>query len=74
MKKFKAWDKKEKKYRNDVIVSNNGLPHIIRTSKELSSEINEHYKKLGDDMWGDYYVIDFTDFYAIENIEIRWIS
>ena len=68
--KFKAWDKLEKKFRNDVLLQRNGAAEIQRTSKELQKIIKKHYEKLGDILGGDYAVIDFTDYYAIENVLI----
>jgi hypothetical protein len=70
--KFKAWDKKEGRFRDDVFISPKGTPFIIRSSDGLNKAINKYYKAKGDILGGDYAEIDFTDWYAIENIEIQW--
>ncbi len=68
--KFRAWDKKKKQFRNDVVLSNKGVPHIVRSSKGLDKLINDFYSKKGDTLWGNYAEIDYTDWYAIEYVEI----
>jgi len=70
--KFKAWDKKEQRYRDDVVLTQSGNPQIMRTSPEFKKAVTKMYKNLGSFIpEGDYYELDFTDFYAIENIEIQ---
>lgn len=72
MIKFKAWDKRENRYRDDVVIGSNGHPHIVRSSPEFSKMVNRWYKKRGDILGGDYAEIDYTDWYAIEYIEIQF--
>ncbi len=67
--KFRAWDKKDKKFRKDVAICEDGNPYILRGSEELNEIINKYYQKKGD-VYGSYNDIDFSDWYGIEYIEI----
>lgn len=64
---YRIWDKKQKKYLKDVVLSPDGSIHIIRFNEELNSLINEFYAKKGDILGGDYADIDYTDWYGINN-------
>lgn len=70
--KFKAYDKAQKKYINNCFVDSEGTPHIGRGDEGLNRAINDYYRQKGDDLGGDYLELDFTDWYAIENIELEW--
>lgn len=70
--KFKAWDKIQQRFRDDVVITPSGKPYILRTSPEINKAITEAYKKMGAVLpEGSYFEVDFSDWYAIENIEIR---
>jgi uncharacterized phage protein (TIGR01671 family) len=69
---YRGWDKNKKKFiYNFAIDARNGAPTIIHMTDELNNYINEYYSRKGDDMWGDYGVLDFTDWYAINDVEIN---
>ena len=70
--KFKAFDKSTKKYVDHVVITKDGEAMVYRGDEELNSIINEYYRKKGDPMFGDYKELDFTDWYASENIIIEW--
>ena len=70
--KFKAFDKLKGEYIENVFIGDNGVPILARGGEELNSLINEHYRKKGDPMFGDYMELDFTDWYASENVIIEW--
>lgn len=69
--KFRAWDKREKIWRNDVFISMSGHPHILRSPDGLSEAINSFYKKKGDVLGGNYSEFDATDWYGVENVDIQ---
>ena len=69
---YRGWDKNQKKFiYNFAIDARNGAPTIIHGNDELNNYINDYYSRKGDDMWGDYGVLDFTDWYAINDVEIN---
>jgi len=69
---YRGWDKNKKKFiYNFAIDARNGAPTIIHMTDELNNYINDYYSRKGDDMWGDYGVLDFTDWYAINDVEIN---
>jgi len=68
--KFRGWDRKEKKFFYEFIISPNGAPTVVYSDTELNNIINDYYATKGDDMWGDYGVVDFTDWYAINELDI----
>jgi len=70
--KFKAFDKLKGEYVKNVFIGDNGHPILARGDEELDSLINEYYQKKGDSFRGDYMELDFTDWYAIDNIIIEW--
>ena len=72
--KFTAWDKLEKRFRNDVVISPNGAIHIDRSSPDFNKMVNKWYRKRGDILGGDYAEIDYTDWYGQTNIEIKIIE
>lgn len=65
MAKFRCWDKRQNKFIQDVVMSPSGAPEILRGDEELNRVINRFYNDKGDMMWGDYNIVDFTDWYAI---------
>lgn len=69
---YRGWDKNKKKFTyNFAIDARNGSPTMIHMTDELNNHINEYYNKKGDVLWGDYGVLDFTDWYAINDVEIN---
>lgn len=72
--KFRAWDKKLNKFRDDVVITNNGGVYIIRSSEELNTLLNSYYDNKGFHIGGDYGEIDYSDWYAIENIIIQYFT
>ena len=69
--KYRGWNKFKKKFVYDFAISaKNGSPTMIHGNVELNNIINDYYNSKGDNMWGDYGVLDFTDWYAIENIGV----
>jgi hypothetical protein len=63
---YRGWDKRRCKFiYDDFAITSSGSPFMIHENDELNRYINEYYQKKGDDMWGDYGVLDFTDWYAI---------
>jgi len=68
--KFRCWDKNKKRFIKNVVIYSTGATEILRGNEELSRIINDYYSSKGDDMWGDYNVIDFTDWYGINDCEI----
>ncbi len=66
-KDFRAWDIKENRFRNDVVLSPSGGPHILRFYPELNEFCKSHWlsKGAGDIISnGDYGEYDGTDFYG----------
>ena len=68
--KFRGWDKNKKEFITNFCISSNGNTEIVRSSDKLAKIINEHYTSLGDDMWGDYAIIDYTDWYGINDVDV----
>lgn len=68
---YRGWDKRRCKFiYDDFAITSSGSPFMIHENNELNRYINEYYQKKGDDMWGDYGVLDFTDWYAISDVNI----
>lgn len=67
---FLAFDKRQDKFILNVVITASGNPFITRITDELNYVINEYYKSKGDILFSDCDVIDYTDYYAIENIVI----
>jgi hypothetical protein len=71
MRQFRGWDKKSKKFFYEFIISPNGAPTNVHSNEELNKILNDYYATKGDDMWGDYGVVDFTDWYAIDGLIVE---
>lgn len=70
--KFKAWDKREQRYRDDVVVSSKGVPHIVRSPEGFNEMVTKWYKDNGStEPQGSYLELDYSDHYASEFIEIQ---
>jgi len=67
---YRGWDKNQKKFIKNFCIYLTGAIEIIHNNEELKSIINEYYTQKGDPGWGDYEVIDFTDWYGINNISV----
>ena len=67
---FLAFDKHQGKFISNVVITQNGNPYITRITDELNDIINKYYKSKGDILFSDCDIIDYTDYYAIENIVI----
>ena len=68
---YRIWDKEQKKYIKDAVVSLDGSIHILRGGEELNTIINDYYAKKGDILGGDYYNVDFTDWYGISSCVVE---
>jgi len=70
---FTAWDKREERFREDVVISSDGVAHIVRSTPEFNKMVNDWYKGKGDVLGGDYGEIDYTDWYCANNVEIKYL-
>lgn len=68
--KFRAWDKRENCWRHDVVLTG-GSVFIARTSEDFQKLVDTWYKSKGTILGGDYAEIDYTDWYAIECIDVQ---
>ena len=69
MVNFLAWDKNKKEFVHNVVISNSSR-FATRSSDEFNKLVNDYYKSKGDILHGDYAEIDYTDWYAINDVEI----
>jgi hypothetical protein len=64
---YRIWDKDQKKYIKDAVITQDGAIQILRGNEKLNEIINRHYLDEGDILGGDYTVIDYTDWYGINS-------
>jgi hypothetical protein len=68
---YRIWDKDQKKYIKDAIITQDGAINILRGNEKLNEIINKYYLDEGDILGGDYTVIDYTDWYGINTCVIE---
>jgi len=68
---YRIWDKDQKKYIKDAVITQNGAIQILRCNEELNEIINRYYSDKGDILGGDYTTIDYTDWYGINSCVIE---
>ena len=67
---YRGWDRNQKKFIKNFCIYCTGAVEMIHENEELKNIINEYYTKKGDTMWGDYEVLDFTDWYGTNNVNV----
>jgi len=68
---YRIWDKDQKKYIKDAVITQDGAIQILRCNEELNEIINRYYSDKGDILGGDYTTIDYTDWYGINSCVIE---
>jgi hypothetical protein len=68
---YRIWDKDQKKYIKDAVITQDGAINILRSNEKLNEIINKYYLDEGDILGGDYTVIDYTDWYGINTCVIE---
>jgi hypothetical protein len=68
---YRIWDKDQKKYIKDAVITQDGAINILRGNEKLNEIINKYYLDEGDILGGDYTVIDYTDWYGINTCVIE---
>jgi uncharacterized phage protein (TIGR01671 family) len=71
-KKFKAWDKRNKKWVKDFVIAYNG---IVQISEDIGDDIKTKEALEERDPVGDWSLIDWTNWRGIEDYDvIQWIG
>jgi len=71
---YRIWDKDQKKYIKDAMVTQDGAINILRGNEKLNEIINKYYHDEGDILGGDYTVVDFTDWYGINTCVVEYCT
>lgn len=73
--KFRAWDLNRKKWANDIMLQLNGCPEMLENNPGADKALKNYYKSKHkfDPVFGyiDPGIIDFSNWYAKENIVIQ---
>ena len=71
---YRIWDKDQKKYIKDAMVTQDGAINILRGNEKLNEIINKYYLDQGDILGGDYTIVDFTDWYGINSCVVEYCT
>jgi hypothetical protein len=71
--KFRAWDKNKKAFVDNVCLTGQSV-FMARTSPEFNELVDKWYREKGDILGGNYAEIDYTDWYAFEDIEVSFFT